>query len=50
MANYESVLLLLSLTAEKSPALSAATLEKHFPLLTWIIQQARYQRQSPLFS
>ena len=41
MANFESVLLLLSLAADKSPELNSAILENHFPLPTLVLQRAR---------
>ena len=40
MANHESVLLLLSLIAEKSLALNSAILENHYPLPMWLMQRA----------
>jgi hypothetical protein len=41
MVSHESVLLLLSLAAEKSPALNSGILQNHFPLPPLVLQRAR---------
>ena len=46
MANFESVLLMFSLTVDKSPQLSSAILENHFPLPVLVLQRAKRRTTS----